>query len=118
MSNKPDCIFCKIAAKEIPAEIVYEDDSIIAFEDANPQVPVHTLIIPKDHYDSIADNVPSELLAKIFSNVANVAKIKGVRESGFRTVVNTGDEGGQTVHHLHVHILGGAALPIHMGPAD
>ena len=113
-----DCIFCKIAAGQIPAEIVFEDDNVIAFEDVNPQVPVHTLIIPKAHYAHIGDNVPPEVLGKVFSAVQKVAALKGVEESGYRIVVNAGEDGRQTVHHLHVHLLGGARLPIRMGPAD
>ncbi|MDR3308100.1 MAG: histidine triad nucleotide-binding protein [Coriobacteriales bacterium] len=113
-----DCVFCKIASKEIPARIVYEDDDVIAFEDANPQVPVHTLIIPKEHYSHIGDDVPPELLGKVFSAVKTVAGIKGVEESGYRIIANTGADGRQTVHHLHIHLLGGTVLPIRMGPAD
>jgi histidine triad (HIT) family protein len=113
-----DCIFCKIAAGEVPATVVYEDDDIIAFEDANPQVPVHTLIIPKQHYANIADNIPPEVLGKVFGSVGKIAKIKGVDESGYRIVANTGEDGRQTVHHLHVHLLGGVRLPIGMGPED
>jgi histidine triad (HIT) family protein len=113
-----DCVFCKIAAHQVPATVVYEDDEVIAFEDANPQVPVHTLLIPKRHYAHIADDVPAELLGKLFARVGEVARIKGVDKSGFRVVVNTGEDGRQTVHHLHIHILGGIILPISMGPAD
>jgi histidine triad (HIT) family protein len=113
-----DCLFCKIAAHEIDADIVYEDDYVIAFEDINPQVPVHTLIIPKQHYDHIGDNVPEEILGKVFAAVGKVARLKGLEERGYRIVANTGEDGRQTVHHLHVHVLGGARLPIRMGPAD
>ncbi|MDR3315258.1 MAG: histidine triad nucleotide-binding protein [Coriobacteriales bacterium] len=113
-----DCIFCKIAAHEIPASIVLEDDEIIAFEDVNPQLPVHVLLIPKEHYANVGDAVPPELLGKLFSKVGEVARIKGVEESGYRIIANTGEDGRQTVHHLHVHVLGGAQMPIRMGPAD
>jgi histidine triad (HIT) family protein len=113
-----DCIFCKIANKEIPATIVYEDDDVIAFEDLNPQTPVHTLLIPKQHYDNLNDDIPPELLGKLFSKVKEVAKIKGVDQTGYRTLANTGEQGRQTVYHLHIHILGGTTLPINMGPAD
>jgi histidine triad (HIT) family protein len=113
-----DCLFCKIAAHEIPAKVVYEDDDVIAFEDVNPQLPVHTLIIPKTHYSHIGDDVPAELLGKLFSTVATVAKLKGVEDTGYRIIANTGEDGRQTVHHLHVHVLGGALMPIRMGPAD
>lgn len=113
-----DCIFCKIAAGEIPASIVYEDDDIIAFEDANPQTPVHTLLIPKKHYTNLSDDIPADLLGKLFSKVREVAALKGLDERGYRIVANTGEDGRQTVFHLHVHLLGGATMPITMGPAD
>ncbi|MCL2137012.1 MAG: histidine triad nucleotide-binding protein [Coriobacteriia bacterium] len=113
-----DCIFCKIARHEIPSTVVYEDETVIAFEDTNPQVPVHTLIIPKEHYASIASNVPESLLGHIIAVSARVAEIKGVDKTGYRLTTNVGDDGRQTVMHLHVHILGGAQMPIRMGPAD
>lgn len=113
-----DCIFCKIAAGEIPASIVYEDDDVIAFEDANPQTPVHTLVIPKQHYTNLSDEIPPEILGKLFSKVRDIAKLKGVEEGGYRIVANTGEDGRQTVFHLHIHLLGGATMPITMGPAD
>ena len=113
-----NCIFCKIAAGELPATVVYEDDDVIAFEDLNPQVPVHTLLIPKQHYHSMSDDIPAEVLSKLFAKVKTVAQIKGVDESGYRIVSNRGEDGRQTVFHLHIHILGGTTLPISMGPAD
>ena len=113
-----DCIFCKIVAGEIPATVVYEDDEILAFEDVNPQTPVHTLLIPKQHFSSISDDIPPELLGKLFSMAREIARIKGVDERGYRIIVNKGEDGRQTVHHLHIHILGGVTLPIFMGPAD
>ncbi|MDR1015167.1 MAG: histidine triad nucleotide-binding protein [Coriobacteriales bacterium] len=113
-----DCLFCRIAAHEIPADIVYEDDEVVAFEDVNPQLPVHTLIIPKKHYAHVGDGVPEETLGRVFKTVEKVAALKGLEESGYRIVANTGEDGRQTVHHLHVHVLGGARMPIRMGPAD
>jgi len=113
-----DCIFCKIANHEIPANIVYEDEDVIAFEDANPQTPVHTLLIPKAHYANLSANVPSGLLGKLFAKVDTVAQLKGVDKDGYRIIANTGEDGRQTVYHLHIHILGGARLPIRMGPDD
>ena len=107
---KDDCIFCKIAAGEIPAAKVYEDDEVLAFEDANPMMPVHTLIIPKEHYDNIADNIPDATMARLMQAVGKVADVKGVRESGFRVVINTNDDACQTVHHVHAHVLGGGAM--------
>ena len=113
-----DCLFCKIANHELDAKIVYEDDDVIAFEDVNPQLPVHTLIIPKQHYSHVGDNVPEALLGKVFGTVGKVAELKGLSQRGYRIVANTGEDGRQTVHHLHVHVLGGAQMPIRMGPAD
>ena len=108
--RKDDCIFCKIAAGEIPATKVYEDDDVLAFEDLSPMMPVHTLITPKDHYDNIADNIPDEVMGRLFNTVGKVARLKGVEEGGFRVVVNTGDDACQSVHHVHVHVLGGAQM--------
>lgn len=101
-----DCIFCKIAQHEIPSTIVYEDDMVIAFDDLNPQAPVHTLVVPKAHYDNIVDDVPGEVLAAMTHAVAEVAKAKGL-DQGFRVIANTGAAAGQTVMHLHMHVLGG-----------
>lgn len=105
-----DCIFCKIAAGEIPCNKVYEDDHVLAFEDLNPMMPVHTLIIPKNHYDNIADNIPNDEMGHLFNAVGKVAEIKGVVESGFRIQVNTNDDACQSVHHIHIHVLGGAKM--------
>ena len=104
-----DCIFCKIAQHEIPSTIVYEDDLVVAFDDLNPQAPVHTLVIPKDHYENIIDDVPAEVLGAMAHAVAEVARIKGL-ESGFRVITNTGADAGQTVMHFHMHVLGGKTL--------
>lgn len=104
-----DCIFCKIAEHEIPATIVYEDDLVIAFDDLNPQAPVHTLVIPKAHHESIIDDVPAEVLAAMAHAVSEVARIKGLEE-GFRVISNKGEAAGQTVMHLHLHVLGGKSL--------
>ena len=108
-----DCIFCKIAAGEVPAQKVYEDDSVIAFKDLSPQAPVHVLIVPKKHIRSAADFAAEdkELAAHIFVDVVpKLAADLGVTDAGFRLVLNTGDEGGQTVPHLHVHLLGGRKM--------
>ena len=105
-----DCIFCKIARGEIPSTIVYEDDLVFAFEDLNPQMPVHTLIIPREHHANIGDDVPDDLMGYLFNTVKKVAKIKGIDQSGYRVIVNTGSDAQQTVHHLHVHVLGGAPM--------
>ena len=105
-----DCIFCKIGTGEIPATVVYEDDSVIAFEDMNPQMPVHTLIIPKQHFANIGDNIPEDIMGHLFATVKKVAEIKGIADGGYRVIVNTGDDAQQTVHHIHVHVLGGAPM--------
>ncbi|MDO4589773.1 MAG: histidine triad nucleotide-binding protein [Slackia sp.] len=105
-----DCIFCKIAAGEIPATVVYEDELVIAFDDVSPQMPVHTLIVPKEHYRDIGDGIPDALMGHLFNTVKKVAELKGVASSGYRVIVNTGDDACQTVHHVHVHVLGGAPM--------
>ena len=105
-----DCIFCKIATGEIPSTKVYEDDQVLAFEDLNPMMPVHTLIVPKEHHANIGDDIPDALMGHLFNTVKKVAEIKGIAESGYRVIVNTGDDACQTVHHVHVHVLGGAPM--------
>ena len=108
-----DCIFCKIANKEIPSAAVYEDDMVLAFKDLEPQAPVHVLVIPKKHVESIKDLDDShkDVMGNIFCKVLlRAAKEQGVDEKGFRVVANTGDEGGQTVKHLHIHLLGGRSM--------
>ena len=105
-----NCIFCKIAAGEIPTSKVYEDDYVIAFDDLEPLMPVHTLIIPKDHYANIGDNVPEETLGHVFGAVRKVAQIKGLK-NGYRLMVNTGEDASQSVQHFHVHMLGGGWMP-------
>lgn len=104
-----DCIFCKIAAHEIPSSVVYEDDQVIAFDDLNPQAPVHTLVIPKRHYANIVDGVPAETLAAMTHAIGEVARAKGLTD-GFRVIANTGAAAGQTVMHFHMHVLGGTSL--------
>ncbi len=106
----PDCIFCKIASGEIPVNFIYEDDAVVAFHDASPQAPVHALVIPREHHDNLGDDVDQELMGRLFSVVPRIAEQLGVAESGYRTVVNTGPDSGQTVHHVHVHVIGGAPM--------
>lgn len=107
-----DCLFCKIIQKKIPSTIVYEDDAALAFEDITPQAPTHLLIIPKRHIARLADlQVEDETtMAHIFSVVLKLAKKMHLLESGFRTVINSGETAGQTVFHLHVHLMGGRAF--------
>ena len=104
-----DCIFCKIANHEIPSTVVYEDDRVIAFDDLNPQAPVHTLVIPKKHYADITDGVPAETLGAMAHAIDEVARVKGL-EAGFRVISNKGEAAGQTVMHFHMHVLGGKDL--------
>lgn len=106
-----DCLFCKIADGEIPARKVYEDDSCIAFHDIHPQAPTHLLLIPKRHIGSLAhaNESDKELLGHLTLVAAELAA-KEKLANGFRVVMNAGDDGGQTVHHLHLHVLGGRAM--------
>ncbi|MER0216952.1 MULTISPECIES: histidine triad nucleotide-binding protein [Nitrosomonas] len=103
-----NCIFCKIARKEIPSNAVYEDDDILAFHDINPAAPVHFLLIPKLHIDSLAEvqDNHQDLLGKMLLLAPKLAKAQGC-EDGFRTIINTGRAGGQEVFHIHFHIIGG-----------
>lgn len=110
MSNHEDCLFCKIIAGEVPSTKVYEDDIVYCFEDINPMMPVHTLVVPKKHYDNIADDLDAETAAGMIAGVQKVAEIKGVKEPGFRVCVNTGKHGAQAVNHLHFHVMGGAQM--------
>ena len=108
MSVDPNCIFCKIVAGQIPARKVHEDDDLIAFHDIHPWAPVHLLIIPKLHVPSLADIEPEHQawLGKMLSLAPKLMKQQGVT-NGFRTVINTGADGGQEVYHLHMHVYGG-----------
>lgn len=103
-----DCLFCRIANKEIDSEIVLETENVMVFKDINPQAPVHLLAIPKQHVDSImkAGNLPLEVLGEIMEVIAKVAKDYNLEKDGFRVVTNTGRGAGQSVDHLHFHILG------------
>ena len=105
-----DCIFCKIAAGEIPATLLYEDEHVVAFDDITPQAPVHTLIIPRRHFVSLQDDIPAEVLAALFGSVKTIARTKGVADSGYRVMVNCGPDANQTVPHLHVHVVGGRPM--------
>ena len=108
-----DCIFCKIVKGEAPSSIVYEDERIIAFKNIKPVVPVHILIIPKEHIPSVdhLENKDGELLGGLFLAAQKIAKEQGVAERGYRLVFNVGRDAGQTVDHLHLHLLGGTKLP-------
>ncbi len=106
------CIFCKIANKEIPSEPVFESDNIIAINDLNPQAPVHILIMPKKHISSMNDiNAEnSHIISEIFESIKLIAQNAGIKESGYRVLCNCGEDGCQSVLHLHFHILGGKKL--------
>jgi len=109
-----DCLFCRIIAGEIPGNVVFENDKVFAFRDINPQAPVHVLIVPKKHMDNIL-SCDGETAAALADAVRTVAEQEGVAESGFRIISNCGHDGAQSVNHLHVHLLGGKALPERMG---
>ena len=110
-----DCLFCKIIAGDIPSTKVYEDDCVLAFRDIAPQAPVHILVIPKKHIASVAEITAdnSGVVAHIFEIIPKIAAAEGL-ENGYRVVSNCGADAGQTVHHLHFHILGGKALALEM----
>lgn len=105
-----ECVFCKIARGEMATQVIYEDADVFAFDDLSPQAPVHALVIPRQHYESLADDVPPEMLGAVFSAVREVARIKGISQSGFRVIVNSGHDANQTVPHLHVHVMGGKLM--------
>lgn len=107
-----NCIFCRIVRKEIPSRIIYEDDMVLAFEDIAPQSPIHILVIPKKHYSTVLDisEEDKELIGHIFMVINKIAKQKGFDEKGFRVVMNCNSQGGQTVFHVHFHILAGRQM--------
>ena len=107
-----DCIFCKIINREIPSDIVYEDEEVLAFKDINPQMPIHILVIPKKHIEAIIDlkSEDETLVGKIFTAINNIAKDIGIDKTGFRVISNCGENAGQTVKHLNFHILAGEKL--------
>ena len=103
-----NCIFCKIANKEIPSNFLYEDEYTVAFNDLNPQAPTHILVIPKKHFASLNELDDEKVMSALFKAVQNVTKKLGIKE--YRTVINTGESAGQTVFHIHIHILAGRPL--------
>ncbi len=107
-----DCIFCRIAKGDIPSSKVYEDDMVLAFDDINPAAPVHVIVIPKEHIPTYMDIKPGhmKIISAMTFAVQQVARIKGVAQKGFRSVVNCNEEGGQLIFHLHTHVLGGKKL--------
>ncbi|WP_344974714.1 histidine triad nucleotide-binding protein [Salinactinospora qingdaonensis] len=111
-SREPNCLFCKIVAGEVPAEIVREGERTIAFRDINPQAPTHVLIVPREHVATAAEAAHADvgLLDEIAREAEEVAKVDGVAETGYRLIFNTGTGAGQTVFHVHGHVLGGRGL--------
>ncbi|MGB4439359.1 MAG: histidine triad nucleotide-binding protein [Sedimentibacter sp.] len=106
------CIFCKIANKEIPSQFLFENENLVAFRDLNPQAPVHILVVPKMHISSINEitNENSHIVAEIFEAINKIAEQEGIKESGYRVISNCGEDGCQSVQHLHFHIVGGKKL--------
>jgi histidine triad (HIT) family protein len=108
----PNCLFCRIVRGEVPADIVHQDDLVVAFRDINPKAPTHILLIPRRHIASAADltEAEAELLGRLFAVAANLARDEGITERGFRLVTNAGPGAGQSVDHLHFHLLGGRSM--------
>lgn len=107
-----DCIFCKIVSGDIPANILYQDEQVLAFHDISPQAPVHVLVIPKRHLDSLDTLTETDrpIIGHLMERLVHVARLLNVHQSGYRTILNTGVHGGQEVPHLHAHILGGKPI--------
>lgn len=105
-----DCLFCKMVAGDITPSIVFEDDDVLAFNDIQPQAPIHILIIPKKHISTLNDADDVLLLGKLMQTAAQLAKNLGVAEAGYRTVINCNEQGGQAVYHLHIHLLAGRQM--------
>lgn len=108
----PDCLFCAVVIGELPATLVLESDRTLAFRDINPQAPMHVLVIPKEHHENVAALAKADdgLLDEVIAQAHEVARAEGVSESGYRVVFNTGGDAGQTVQHVHAHVLGGRRL--------
>ncbi len=105
-----DCLFCRIVRKEIPATLVAETDRCIAFRDINPQAPVHMVIVPREHVASLNEARDADLIGSLSLLAADIARTEGIAEAGYRTVINTNRDAGQTVFHVHLHLLGGRAM--------
>jgi len=104
------CLFCKIVRKEIPAKIVEETDDCVAFRDVNPQAPLHILVVPKAHVPSLNEATDAAMIGKLSLLAAQIAKREGVSEAGYRTLINTNRDAGQTVFHIHLHLLAGRPM--------
>jgi histidine triad (HIT) family protein len=105
-----DCLFCRIVRKEIPAKLVAEDEHCIAFRDINPQAPVHVLVIPREHVPSLDEARDPAMLGRLSLMAADIARQEGITAGGYRTVMNTNSDAGQTVFHVHLHLLGGRSM--------
>jgi len=110
--SSSDCLFCRIASGEIPATLVHEDERLVAFRDIGPQAPVHILIIPREHVASLdaAQDGHQDLLGAMLLTARDLARAEGIADGGYRTVLNVGADGGQSVHHIHLHLMGGRSL--------
>lgn len=110
--SQTDCLFCKVASGELPATLVHEDERLVAFRDISPQAPVHILVIPREHISSLdtAADDAADVLGSMLLVARDLARTEGIAEDGYRTVLNVGADGGQTVHHIHLHLVGGRAL--------
>jgi len=106
----PECLFCRIVRREIPATLVHESDECIAFRDIDPKAPVHVLVSPREHVSSLNDANDPALVGRLALVAADIARREGIAESGYRAVINTNRDAGQTVFHIHLHLLGGRAL--------
>lgn len=113
VTQMDDCLFCKMISREIEPDVVYEDEDVLAFRDINPQAPVHVVIIPKRHIATLNDLQAgdAELMGKLYLAATRIAQIEGIADAGYRTLINCNEAGGQTVFHIHLHLLGGR----HMG---
>ena len=105
-----DCLFCKIVRGEIPAKLVHESDDCVAFRDIDPKAPVHVLVIPREHVASLNETQDAALIGRLALAAAEIARKEGIAEAGYRTVMNTNRDAGQTVFHLHLHLLGGRSF--------
>jgi histidine triad (HIT) family protein len=104
------CLFCRIVRREIPAKVIHEDEHTVAFRDIDPKAPTHVLVIPKEHVPSLNEATDAAQIGRLMLVAAQIAKSEGIAEDGYRTVVNSGANAGQTVFHLHLHLLGGRRL--------
>jgi histidine triad (HIT) family protein len=114
MSMADQCLFCRIVRREIPATLVAETEDCVAFRDINPQAPVHVVVVPREHVPSLNDATDAAMVGRLSLLAAEIAKREGISEGGYRTVINTNADAGQTVFHIHLHLLGGR--PMHWPP--